>query len=899
MKYSSILFLVLLLLPSFFSMAPLSSSKALATVSAISSSASSSPVSTIGTSTSALATQNDYQGQVFTANGLYWFFYFDGSNYGFRTSVDGSSWSSETTLTTSILKGAGDIAYYVSGNSIYYAGGKNSADKHFYYRYGALNSDGTITWTISESAVPTTYPSVKFPSIILDSSGNIWVSLNSYNNANYIEVYKTSTSIWSRSLIFSQSGSAFSQLVPLSSGKVALLYPATTIRIWNGVTWSSPVSTSVGYHFGTSSAVAIGDTVELAATNKTNIYYQSFTYGNSAWSPPIELGSGNSAGISGDGTSNLLIFYTSSNTVSFVNSSDSGSSWSAPTTISSNEANPSSIDASFNIAAPSYSVEAGWTSGSSSPFNLRFASVSLSSSPPPSQVTQPVTLALSELGSPAATFTVSGCNATPSTILGDGIAHNITANANCVVTITAPPASSSSRYVFSGGQTTEAFTTCGSSTCSDKSYSYDYQYAVSFTANSSGGGSVAPSSGWYNASSSVPISATSNSGYNFTDWTSSSTSISIVNNTSNSTSVAINGAGTVTANFASSGYDSPSNVASSTVGGAIGLTDQRKVFQSQGLYWVFYCDGSHIGYVSSKDGSTWSAETTIGASCNIGQRISVWVTGNTIYYVLVKTSSTDKNFYYGDGTLSSTGKISWSVNGASYGTNYDKVDTPSISVDSAGNIWVVVSNYDGTNYHLEVYEQNGSWSLKDKLSVGSTNKAASILFPTSGIAIVYGSSSGTVSVITSSNGGSTWSSPVATSSSAYAYSDSQAVVVGNTIYLATTDRTNVFFLTYNYGATSWSSAFKIGSGRGATLSTDGSSGLILAYHVSSTTIEFATSTNSGLTWKAGQIISTSENGIHDNIGSSYLIANNKASIIWMVGTGASNEIRFATVSLTA
>jgi hypothetical protein len=78
------------------------------------------------------------------------------------------------------------------------------------------------------------------------------------------------------------------------------------------------------------------------------------------------------------------------------------------------------------------------------------------------------------------------------------------------------------------------------------------QYSVTFVLGS-GGQSMSPTAGahTYNAGSTVAISTTANNGYHFTSWTSSTGSITFDSATSASTNAHINGAGTVTANFAS------------------------------------------------------------------------------------------------------------------------------------------------------------------------------------------------------------------------------------------------------------------------------------------------------------------------------------------------------------
>ncbi|MGI0090444.1 MAG: InlB B-repeat-containing protein [Nitrososphaerales archaeon] len=80
---------------------------------------------------------------------------------------------------------------------------------------------------------------------------------------------------------------------------------------------------------------------------------------------------------------------------------------------------------------------------------------------------------------------------------------------------------------------------------------YNHQYLVTFAVNPKSGGSTIPSTGstWYNAGSSVAMSATPNPPYFLSAWAASSQSISITNPSASSASAIIGGSGTITANF--------------------------------------------------------------------------------------------------------------------------------------------------------------------------------------------------------------------------------------------------------------------------------------------------------------------------------------------------------------
>ncbi len=97
-------------------------------------------------------------------------------------------------------------------------------------------------------------------------------------------------------------------------------------------------------------------------------------------------------------------------------------------------------------------------------------------------VTQPISLATVELGAPAASFSLSGCSVTPTTLVGDGNPHNVTSSPSCAITVSTPSDQTNSRYRFSGGTTTSALVTCSSGTCASFLGSYYYQIKNTYQA---------------------------------------------------------------------------------------------------------------------------------------------------------------------------------------------------------------------------------------------------------------------------------------------------------------------------------------------------------------------------------------------------------------------------------
>ena len=146
--------------------------------------------STIGTSSSSNAPYRSFQRKSFYANGLFWVFYSDGTNMVYRTSSDGSTWSSASTV-----RASGDgtqFSTYFDGTYISYAMLPTySGSDTIYYRRGAPNSDGTITWSASEQTVGTSSYTTAV-SIGVDSSGYPYIAYRA-QSPRYCFVTKSST----------------------------------------------------------------------------------------------------------------------------------------------------------------------------------------------------------------------------------------------------------------------------------------------------------------------------------------------------------------------------------------------------------------------------------------------------------------------------------------------------------------------------------------------------------------------------------------------------------------------------------------------------------------------------------------------------------------------------------
>ena len=240
--------------------------------------------------------------------------------------------------------------------------------------------------------------------------------------------------------------------------------------------------------------------------------------------------------------------------------------------------------------------------------------------------------------------------------------------------------------------------------------------------------------------------------------------------------------------------------------------EQRKVFYTEGLWWVFWANPTdgYIAYSTSSNTSTWASPTTVSSSGGYGP--SFWVWGSTIYYVTPCDVSSCYSFYWRYGTLNSNGTITWAISETSVGTSYiadGDADSsgPVIAYDGT-NLWVTLaetSTSGGGHYYYEVFKySSGTWTkvIPAVLDAYSLFFAGAIVPVTSGVVFAYlDPSNGTISFEYSSNGGSTWT--CCTLASDYIISSSQEISVtalGNNVYVAYRGSNDyIDFLSYTYG----------------------------------------------------------------------------------------------------
>jgi len=152
------------------------------------------PIVNIGTSTAANgATLNPCQRKTFYAAGLYWAWYSDGTNLGYRTSKSGLSgtWSSFQSIRACVESRFFSVWY--DGRYCYYAYGSDSTNSALVCRRGTPLANGTISWSADEqTAVAADANNILGrPFICVDGSGHMVIAYVFGANASAETPYVT------------------------------------------------------------------------------------------------------------------------------------------------------------------------------------------------------------------------------------------------------------------------------------------------------------------------------------------------------------------------------------------------------------------------------------------------------------------------------------------------------------------------------------------------------------------------------------------------------------------------------------------------------------------------------------------------------------------------------------
>jgi RHS repeat-associated protein len=341
----------------------------------------------IGSSTKAGPTGTSEQRKLFYVGGEFAAYYSNGTAIVCSSSATGASWSTPVVVTKAGGSDYGtNLAMWVSGGMVYYLLTPDYNGNSYQYGYGQLLGGCSVNWL----AVTTEHPAVKINSgaSIMVSGKSVYVAFRL--TPGYVEyVYKNNTDT-TFSIIKSFTFYDM-MLLPLSSGKIAVIgeggsytcnYFGVATSSDGGSTWTKPVNDTGTCNTFYDSALAIGDTLYIAASVEYGpVMAISYTYGGTSFpqvavSPNVnQCCTGNvwDAAISTDGT-NFAIMYGFNNSIYYTTGIGSFYSWTPPSLIAGSEVSLGGISSSYFMSGSTFA--AFWSAGKG-PYQVRFAALPL------------------------------------------------------------------------------------------------------------------------------------------------------------------------------------------------------------------------------------------------------------------------------------------------------------------------------------------------------------------------------------------------------------------------------------------------------------------------------------------------------------------------------------------
>jgi hypothetical protein len=359
--------------------------------------------STVATTTEVYACSFSYQRKGFHAVGRFWAWYVGNSEAYYESTIDPSDWSGAATSIGACPYGY-DFSIWFDGTYVHYVRYSNF---DLFYRRGAPQSDGTITWSANEQLVHDGSSTIYYfyPCIAVDSNGRAWIGAINKNGIVYTPyVLKNANNdgTWSTDFAYALNATADVgwrvQPVALTNGKVYVIYCRASqlpcAQLYDGG-WGSEETDLADYNIQSGylfSAVNESDDVHFTYNRQTTyqIRYNKRTYGV-GWGAndvlvqdSMEISSAPALSIdtaSGD----LYCFWTKMDTDHVYYKKCVSGTWDTNPTDWINE---STDDIYFGFFLNSYSQDYGGYIGLlyltklASPYNIRFAYLTLEAPPP-------------------------------------------------------------------------------------------------------------------------------------------------------------------------------------------------------------------------------------------------------------------------------------------------------------------------------------------------------------------------------------------------------------------------------------------------------------------------------------------------------------------------------------
>ena len=331
---------------------------------------------------------------IYYAQGLWWFFYTSDENgFGYKTTATGATWSSFNPITVNVDLNI--YATWVNGTTFYY--GTVLASDKFYARYGTMNTDGSITWALTEKTI-TDETSTSHIHISLDTTGLLWVVGSNYNGSgsdvfqlNSFASDGTFTDVDRPSFTdVNGYGAAFS-VFATSSTNISMVFtgggssvPHFVGATYNGSGWSGEDNYLESYSYAGENggaAIQMPSGLIVALGNKDNIGYSAIWNPSTlTWSTPIEviansLTTASNAILTWNSISSALIaIWVSPDGDEILYSSFADDEWSSPVIVVNSSGIVGLTGMYSFVDTPGNQIGIGWIEGADAEGTAYFAS---------------------------------------------------------------------------------------------------------------------------------------------------------------------------------------------------------------------------------------------------------------------------------------------------------------------------------------------------------------------------------------------------------------------------------------------------------------------------------------------------------------------------------------------
>jgi hypothetical protein len=358
--------------------------------------------------------------------GYYYVFYLalGGTNYGYlcyRSSTDGSTWGNENLashvalMTTqqnpaSPIEMSTDFDVFTDGSTVYVAYPVGTFRPYDYEGYTIANttgyvrtgtqSNGTITWNTQVQIAQTLQPFAGWAWDFTQTTNRIYLAVRVYAEPYHIEVYYSadSGSSWTKSFDYKTGDQNWACGIAISSWDfqhtdgVVLVdgeYTEPYFNCWtfNGTDWSakSTFGSKTGSFIQSDSNYVNSQCMSMV-THNNQVHFAcipsisggaiSYQYFTTSWSSATIVDSSTcmDPSLSVTLSSSLYMFYRIGSTLYYRAMDYSSNSWDdSATTFESGETSPCYLTS--EQYSNTQSVGVVWQSGSSNPFNVRFACI--------------------------------------------------------------------------------------------------------------------------------------------------------------------------------------------------------------------------------------------------------------------------------------------------------------------------------------------------------------------------------------------------------------------------------------------------------------------------------------------------------------------------------------------